>query len=88
MKAKTKYHKQDIAYLFSAFHNDRDTPDVCNGMNIHLFIEWLESQDPVEKIPEDFIMASRFLINICNPLYFYLFVKNTNKQIMYFEILN
>ena len=59
MGANTKYRKMDIAYLFSAFYNDRDTVDVCKGMNIHLFIEWLQSQDPIIQLPEDYILASR-----------------------------
>ena len=32
----------DIGYLFSAFYNDRMTEDVCQGMNIKSFVDWLE----------------------------------------------
>ena len=32
----------DVGYLFSAFYNDRNSKDVCGGMNIKTFIDWLE----------------------------------------------
>ena len=39
---KTKYRNEDIGYLFSAFYNDRNSDDVCGGMNIKSFIDSLE----------------------------------------------
>ena len=37
----------NIAYRMSCFYNDRDTDDVCNGMNMKTFIDWMEDQDPM-----------------------------------------
>jgi hypothetical protein len=58
-KTKTKYSKPDIAYLHSAFWNDRDTKDVCNGLNIPSFIDWCEAQDPMIQLPDEYLFASR-----------------------------
>lgn len=56
---RTKYSKPDIAYRFSAFYNDRNTPDICGDMNIATFIDYLEAQDPMKKLPDEFILLSR-----------------------------
>lgn len=58
----TKRNDPEVGYLFSAFYNDRDTPDVCKGMNIANFIDHLEALDPMVKVPEEYIMASRVSI--------------------------
>ena len=55
----TKYGREDIALKFSQFWNDRDTPDVCGDMNIYMFIEWMEKQDPMVSVPENYLFASR-----------------------------
>lgn len=49
-KVKTKYGKHDIAYLLSAFYNDRNTEDVMGDRNIATFIDYLEAQDPMVSI--------------------------------------
>lgn len=59
---KTEKSDKEIAYLFSAFYNDRNTEDICQGMNISEFIDWIQAQDKMIKLPEDFIMASRLSI--------------------------
>jgi hypothetical protein len=56
---KSKTNNPDVAYLHACFYNDRDTADITMGKNMHLFAEWLEQRDPIESLPEDFIMASR-----------------------------
>lgn len=56
---KTKESKAHVAYLHACFYNDRDTEDVTMGKNMHLFAEWLETEDPIQSLPEDYIMASR-----------------------------
>jgi hypothetical protein len=56
---KTKFNNREIGYLQSCFYNDRDTPDVCQGMNIKSFVDWMEKEDPMVKLPEDYIFASR-----------------------------
>jgi aarF domain-containing kinase len=60
--AKTKRNDPEIGYLMSCFYNDRDTEDVCKGMNIASFVDWMEAQDPVVELPESFIMACRMNI--------------------------
>lgn len=55
----TKYKKKEIAYLMSTFYNDRDTEEISHGMNISEFIDWLQSQDPMVRLPEEYIFASR-----------------------------
>jgi aarF domain-containing kinase len=59
MKAETRYRKPDIAYLFAAFWNDRSTPDVMRDMNVATFIDWLQDNDPMVQMPEEYIFASR-----------------------------
>lgn len=58
-RTKTKYSKRDIAYLYSSFYFDRDTDDVTNGMSIPTFIDWLQDQDPILSIDEEFITIGR-----------------------------
>lgn len=55
----TKKNDPRIGYLFACFYNDRDSPDVCGDLNIASFIDYLESEDPMVKLPEAYIMASR-----------------------------
>jgi aarF domain-containing kinase len=55
----TKYKRPDIAYLHSAFWNDRTTVDVMGDKNIATFIDWLEAEDPMILLPEEYIFASR-----------------------------
>jgi aarF domain-containing kinase len=56
---KTKKFDKETAYLMSSFYNDRDTPDVCNGMSLPDFMDWLEAQDPMVQLPEEYLFASR-----------------------------
>jgi len=59
LKVKTKYRDPEVGYLLSSFYNDRDTPDVLQGMNISIFIDWAQNKDPVIELPEDYLLASR-----------------------------
>lgn len=59
---RTKKSNPEMGYLFSAFYNDRDSPDVCKGMNIASFIDYLEREDPMVALPEAYIMAGRVSI--------------------------
>jgi hypothetical protein len=58
----TKTNDQQVGYLFSCFYNDRDSPDVCQDMNISSFIDYLEREDPMVRLPDAYIMASRVSI--------------------------
>ena len=55
----TKKQDEKVAYLMSSFHNDRDTDDVCQGKSLPTFIDWLEAQDPMVRLPEEYIFAYR-----------------------------
>ena len=59
LKSDSKYRDPNVAYLLSAFYNDRDTDDVLQGKNIAEFVDWLEAKDPIRSIPEQFVMACR-----------------------------
>lgn len=50
---------RNIAYLNSAFWNDRDTDDVCRGMNIQSFLDWCQAQDPMIDLPDAYIFPGR-----------------------------
>jgi aarF domain-containing kinase len=56
---RTQKSDPKIAYLYSAFYNDRDSEDVCGGLNIASFIDYLEREDPMVRLPEAYIMAGR-----------------------------
>lgn len=43
----TKYNSSDVLYRHAVFYHDRDTSDIMQGLNMHLFLEKLESDDPV-----------------------------------------
>ncbi len=57
--AVTKHMKHDIAYLHSAFWNDRNTADVSQGMNIQSFMDWVEANDPVVQLPDEYMFVGR-----------------------------
>lgn len=59
LKTRTKYMNRDIGYLMSAFYNDRNTNDVTSGKNLATFIDWLEAEDPMIEIPQNYIFAAR-----------------------------
>lgn len=59
MGVKTKYMKADIQWRVATFWNDHDSKEVTNGMNIHHFLEWVDKEDPVESLPDEYIMAAR-----------------------------
>lgn len=55
----TKYKKPDICYKQSAFWNDRLTEDVMQGMNIATFLDWIQDQDPIVNLPDEYLFAAR-----------------------------
>jgi aarF domain-containing kinase len=60
--AKTKYRRADIAYKYAAIYNDRFTPDLTEGRSLADMIDYLEKEDPIIQIPEDFIFSSRLTL--------------------------
>jgi aarF domain-containing kinase len=59
MGIKTKFGNRDVLFKFAAFWNDRDTDDVMMGLNIQLFMEYLEKTDPIVSVNEEFIICGR-----------------------------
>ena len=56
---RSKRADADVAYKLAVFWNDRDTPDVTEGMNLQEFIDEMERRDPVVRAPEDMVMIAR-----------------------------
>ncbi len=59
---KTKKLDRNIAYLYNAFTFDRNTKDVCGDMAINTFSDWIEAQDPIVTMPDEYLMVSRLSI--------------------------
>ncbi len=55
----TKRKDPEIGHLMSVFYNDRDTDDICQGKNIAEFTDWLEAQDPMIMLPEEYLFICR-----------------------------
>jgi len=56
---RTKRNDPDVLWRVLAMHHDRDTADVTNGLNLQLFMEWAEAQDPMVYTPPDLVMPGR-----------------------------
>jgi aarF domain-containing kinase len=56
-----KTRKRDIntAYKLATFWNDRDTPDITEGLNLQEFIDEMERRDPMIDTPRQMVMISR-----------------------------
>lgn len=55
----TKYKNPEIAYKLMCFWNDRDTDDITAGMNLQVFMDWAQAQDPLITANDEIIMCSR-----------------------------
>lgn len=62
MGVRTRHMREDIMFKSAAFWYDRDTLDVTGGMNVHHFTEWLHHQDPIQYLPDQYVMAGRVSI--------------------------
>lgn len=56
---KTKKRDVDTAYKLATFWNDRDTPDITEGLNLQAFIDEMEQRDPMIDTPRQMVMISR-----------------------------
>jgi aarF domain-containing kinase len=56
---KTKKRDVDTAYKLATFWNDRDTPDITEGLNLQEFIDEMERRDPMIDTPRQMVMISR-----------------------------
>lgn len=59
MGGRTKYSNEDIIYRLNCFYFDRNTYDICQGMNIATFLDYCEEKDPMVQAPLKFVMAAR-----------------------------
>ena len=58
-QTKTKNSDPEIAYLLSSFWMDRNTEDVCKGMNIQTFLDYCEAKDPMVQLSDNYLLACR-----------------------------
>jgi len=56
---KSKYGNHDIQYRLAKFWNDNNSKEVTGGRNLQQFIDWVESEDPADQLPEDLVMPGR-----------------------------
>jgi aarF domain-containing kinase len=59
MGTVTQRRDPETAYKFACFWYDRDTPDILEGRNIADFLDYLQAQDPMVQLPEDYLLAGR-----------------------------
>lgn len=59
---KTKYMDPNIMYRFATLSYDEDNPELTEGKHIQVYMEHLHDNDPVEHLPQQYIMASRVSI--------------------------
>lgn len=55
----TKFSNNDVTFRSMAFFHCRDTEDVLGGLNVSEFMEWMEKEDPVQNINDEFVMVGR-----------------------------
>lgn len=56
---KSKNMDPEVIYKFAKVSYDEDNDELTEGKHIQLFMEALQAKDPIEKIPENFIMIGR-----------------------------
>jgi aarF domain-containing kinase len=49
----------DVMYLYAKVAYDQDTKKLTNGKHIQLFMEELNSRDPIIEFPKEFLMVAR-----------------------------
>lgn len=49
----------DVIYLYSKVAYDDDRAELTGGLHIQVFMETLQGRDPIDEIPEDYILLSR-----------------------------
>lgn len=56
---KSKYMDEDNMYLYAKVGYDEDNETLTQGEHIQLFLERLQSKDPIECLPRPLLMVSR-----------------------------
>jgi aarF domain-containing kinase len=59
---KSKQMDPEIMYKFAKVGYDEDSMELTEGKHIQVFMEHLHDSDPVDQIPQQYIMASRVSI--------------------------
>ena len=59
---KTRYMDPNIMYRFATLAYDEDNAELTEGKHIQVYMEHLHDNDPVEHLPQQYIMASRVSI--------------------------
>jgi aarF domain-containing kinase len=59
---KSKYMDPQIMYKFARVGYDEDNMTLTEGKHIQVYMEHLHDSDPVDQIPQQYIMASRVSI--------------------------
>ncbi|KAL7546219.1 hypothetical protein ACHAWF_009558 [Thalassiosira exigua] len=59
---KSEKMDRDIMYRWAIVSYDEDNEELTEGKHIQVFMEHLYDRDPIERIPEQYIMASRVSI--------------------------
>ncbi len=50
---------KDVIYKYAKVSYDEDNDELTEGKHIQMFMESLEAQDPIQKLPEQYIMVGR-----------------------------
>jgi aarF domain-containing kinase len=66
---QSKRMDSDIIYKYARVGYDEDNEELTEGQHIQLFMDHLHALDPVEKVPEQFIMASRVSIILAHAVH-------------------
>ena len=56
---RSKYMNEDNIYLYAKVGYDEDNDSLTGGQHIQLFLEKLQSRDPIESLPRPLLMVSR-----------------------------
>ena len=59
---KSQKMNKDIMYKYARVAYDEDNEELTEGKHIQLYMEHLHDNDPVEHLPQQYIMASRVSI--------------------------
>jgi aarF domain-containing kinase len=59
---QSKYMNPNNMYLYAKVYYDEDNPSLTNGLHIQMFIEQLQSIDPIQHLPQEFISIGRMSI--------------------------
>ncbi|TFJ83480.1 hypothetical protein NSK_005218 [Nannochloropsis salina CCMP1776] len=59
MGFRTRYDRPETIYRYASVIWDRDDKEHLEGKNIQEYLEELQEEDPVEHMPQDFVMAGR-----------------------------